>query len=192
MDFDGVRELTVEAAAGWILVSLIVLTATFNMIIGSLLWGGFVLTVAFVASLPALARRNPAAMVPWPLLATVAIGAIFKVAGVYEETAGFLVIVALALIVVIELDTFTPVDLSRRFAVVFSVMTAMAVEGLWIVVQYISDRWFGTGLLRSQVELQWDIVIVTFVAMTIGILYQWYESRFDIKESISVTDQETQ
>lgn len=192
MNFEGDREVNGRAVTGWTLIAVSALAAVITMVVGSPIWGAFVLTVAIVASLPALARRDWTAMVPWPLLAILAIGALSKGAGVYEETAGYLVIVALALIVVIELDTFTPVELSRRFAVVFGVMTAMAVEGLWIVVQFISDRYLGTGLLRSQVELQWDIVVVTVVAMTIGVLYRLYESRFDVRESVSVTEQGSQ
>lgn len=173
-----------------VLIAIIGLTGIASFVTDSVLWGSSLLLVAVVASLPALALRDRTATVPWPLLAIGALAGIVRVAGVYREAAGYVVIVVLALIVVIELESFTPVELSRRFAVVFSVMVMMALEGLWIIAQSISDRWFGTELLRSQTELQWDIVLVTVLATAVGLLYYGYATRFDQAGSITVPDDE--
>ncbi|MFW6376937.1 MAG: hypothetical protein ACOC0F_03085 [archaeon] len=190
MTDDDARRASRTAMVAPVLIAIIGLTGIASFVTDSVLWGSSLLLVAVVASLPALALRDRTATVPWPLLAVGALAGIVRVAGVYREAAGYVVIVVLALIVVIELESFTPVELSRRFAVVFSVMVMMALEGLWIIAQSISDRWFGTELLRSQTELQWDIVLVTVLATAVGLLYYGYATRFDQAGSITVPDDE--
>jgi len=186
MGSHGARPEQLQATVGWVLTATIALVALFSTVTESFLWGGFVLAVAAVASLPAILTRNWAATVPWPLLALAALAALTRAAGISPEFAGYLVIVALALIVVIELDGFTRVELSRRFAVVFGVMVTMALEAVWIVAQHYSDRYLGTELLHSQVELQWDIVTVTFVSITVGLLYQMYATRYEPDSSVTI------
>jgi hypothetical protein len=117
-------------------------------------------------------------MAPWTLLSVAAIAVIARIAGVYPEAAGYVAIASLAIVVVVELDVFTPIHLSRRFAVGFAVLTALAMEAVWIVVQFSSDRWLGTGYLSSQTELQKDIVIVSVVSFAIGVIFFWYLRRF--------------
>lgn len=178
----------IHAPVGWILIAILVLAGLASTVTDSLIWAGFVLVIAVIASLPALTRGNWKVMLPWPLLAIAALAALVRVAGRYREVAGYLAIVALALIIVIELDVFTSVELSRRFAIVFGVMTTMALEAVWIIAQHFSDSWLGTTLLRSQTELQWDMVVITVVAVVVALLYQAYATRFDPTGSISMSD----
>lgn len=63
----------------------------------------------------------------------------------------------------------------------------MAIESVWIVAQYFSDLWLDTTLLRSQTARQWDIVATTAVAITVGVLYHWYATRFDPPDVVTVT-----
>lgn len=174
----------VHAVVGWGLISVVALGAAASTFTGPLLWSGFALSIAVAASLPALVRRDWTVTLPWPLLAAAALATLARVAGVYREGAAYLAIVVLALIVVIELDVFTPVTFSRRFAVVFSVMVTMALQGVWIIAQALSDRWLGSTLLSTQAELQWDIVLVTVLSVIVGVLYHWYAIRFDATGSL--------
>lgn len=169
----------VNAILGWGLTGIVALGAAESLLTHAPYWGGFSLSVAAVASLPALAIRNWMAMVPWPLLFVAAIAVMARVVGFYPEIAGYLAIAALALIIVVELDVFTPVDLSRRFAVVFGVLTTMALESLRIIAQFYLDLWLGTGFLSSQTELQKDIVTVTAVAFAMGGLFQLYFAKVE-------------
>jgi hypothetical protein len=118
-------------------------------------------------------------IVPWllPFGAVVAVG--LQTVERYPEVAGYIAVVTLALVAVIELDRFTRVDMSRRFTVAFAVMTTMALQAVWTVVQFASDRWLGSEYLGSQTELQIDIVAVTVVALVIGGFFVWYFDRFD-------------
>lgn len=72
-------------------------------------------------------------MVPWPLLSVAALAVVLRAVGIYPDIAGYVAITSIALLLVVELDVYTEVELSRRFAIVFAVMTTMALQALWII-----------------------------------------------------------
>lgn len=174
-----VRDKRMNALIAWVLTGIVTVSAIESLFTGEVLWGGFELLIVAMVSIPAVTVRDWTAIVSWPLLAvaTFAVGA--GAAGLPFETAVYLAVSALALIVVVELEVFTSVELSRRFAVGFAALTTMALQALWTVAQFYSDQWLGTEYLRSQTELQWDFVAVTAVALVLGMLFQWYTNRFE-------------
>lgn len=174
-----VHSQRINALIGWVLMGIMALAVIESFLTDALLWGGFALFLILVTAVPALSAREWTVMVPWPLLLVAAVALIVGALGLYREIAGYLAIATLALIVVIELDAFTPVDMSRRFAVGFAALTTLAFQGLWIIAQFYSDRWLGTEFLHSQTELQWDIVIVTGVTIVMGGVFVWYFEQFD-------------
>lgn len=170
------------------MIGTIALGAIASLLTGDLLWGGFSLIVVVVTLLPVLATADRTAIVPWSLLFVAAIVIVARTAEFYPEATGYIAIATLALIVVVELDIFTSNELSRRFAIVFGVLTTMAIEALWIIAQYFSDRWLGTTFLTTQTELQQDITTVTVVGFTVGGLFYWY---FTQSESVRPIDRES-
>ena len=155
------------------------LVAVASLLVGPVLWGVFVLGFVAVVAVPALVTGEWTMLVPWPLLAVGAIVATLRVLGRVPEIASPVAVATLALVAVVELGAFTQVEMSRRFAVGFAVLTTLAVEGVWIVAQFSSDQWLGTAFIQSQRELQWDIVGVTLVAFAMGAVAIWYFDRFD-------------
>lgn len=174
-----VRDEQMNAIIGWLLTGIVALGAIESILTGVLLWGGFELVIVATVSVPALITSDWTAMVSWPLLAVATLSVVTGVAGFPSETLIYLATATLALIVVVELEMFTSVELSRRFAVVFAVLTTLALQALWTITQFYSDQWLGTEYLRSQTELQWDFVIVTIVGLVLGGLFQWYTGRFE-------------
>ncbi|WP_227376346.1 hypothetical protein [Haladaptatus halobius] len=167
----------VNAVIGWVLTSIVALTVVESFLTNALLWGGFGLFIIVVTMVPVVSTKEWTVMIPWPLLLVAATAMLVGALGLYFEIAGYLAVASLALIVATELDAFTPVDMSRRFAIGFAVLTTMAFQGLWIIAQFVSDKLLGTEFLRSQTELQWDIVIVTVVALVMGGVFTWYFER---------------
>lgn len=168
-----------NAILGWALTAVVAATAVESFLTGALLWGGFALLVVAVTAIPAVSTGDLTVFVHWPLLLSAALAAIVRAFGLFPEITGYVAVATLALVVVVELDEFTPVDMSRRFAVGFAVLTTMAVQALWTIAQYASDRWVGTEFLRSQTELQWDFVAVTVVGFLMGAVFLWYFDRVD-------------
>lgn len=167
-----------NAILGWGLTSVVAFGAIESLLTNALLWGGFAFLIVTVVAIPGLFTGDWMVMVPWPLLFFAALAITVRSFDMYLEMAGYIAVATLALIVVVEINVFTPVEMSRRFAVVFAVLTTMAIQGLWIVAQFYSDRWLDTEFLHSQTELQWDIVIVTAVGIVMGGIFEWYFERF--------------
>lgn len=160
-------------------MGLVVLGGVESVLTNDLLWGVFSLFIVVVASLPAIAFHDRTAMVPWLVLGAAAIAVLARATGFYAEVAGYVAIATLALIAVVELTVFTPVELSRWFAVLFAVMTTMAIDALWMVAQFYSDQWLGTDYLTTQTELQQDIVLVTVVGALVGGAYYVFVTRLE-------------
>lgn len=169
----------VNAIIGWALTGIMILGVIESFLTNALLWGGLTFLIVTVTLLPAWATDNWMRMVPWPLLLISAGAVLIRSFGIYLEIAGYLAVATLALIAVVELDAFTSIEMSRRFAIGFAVLTTLAIQGLWTIAQYYSDLWLGTEFLHSQQELQVDIVIVTTIAIAIGLVFEWYFDRIE-------------
>lgn len=173
------RDETVNAGLGWLSVALVAFTALRSTVAGELLWAGFAVVLLVASALPALWTRDWRVLPPWPLLLVAAVGALLGGFGVAPEAAGYVIVAGLALLTAVEIDAFTGVEMSRRFAVVFAVLSTLAVQGLWVIAQYYSDLWLDTGFLSSQRELQVDIVVVTVVGLAMGAAFEWYFDRVE-------------
>ncbi|NHN47943.1 hypothetical protein G9464_10080 [Halostella sp. JP-L12] len=173
------RSEPVNAALSWLFASVVVLAAVESVFTAAYLWAGFAFLVAAVTAVPPLLSGDWTMVVPWPLPLVAAAAAAARAVGLYPEIAGYVAVAALALVAVVELDAFTSVEMSRRFAVAFAAMTTLAVQALWTVAQFASDVWLGTDFLTTQRELQVDIVAVTVVAVVMGAAFQWYFARFE-------------
>jgi hypothetical protein len=174
-----VRDERTNAAVCWLLTGIVAVDGLEGLLRDVPLWGGFELLVVVVAALPAVVTRDWTATVPWPLMAIAAFAAVARAAGASFEPTAYLAIATVALLVVAELEAFTSVELSRRFAIVFAAMTTISLQALWTITQFYADQWLGTAYLRSQTELQWDFVVVTLVALVLGVLLQAYFARFE-------------
>ncbi|WP_226023991.1 hypothetical protein [Halomicrobium salinisoli] len=178
--FDGlIRNERVNAGIVWTLTGIVGLTAVESILTDALLWGGLGILVAGVIAAPAVVTGDWTVLVPWPLALVAALALITRTLSLFIEPAGYVTVAALAQIVVAELDAFTSIDMTRRFAVAFSVLMTMAAQGVWAIAQFYSDQWLGTTLLRSERELQWSFVIVTVVALIMGAAFEWYFKRVE-------------
>jgi hypothetical protein len=168
-----------NAVIGWSLLAVVAAVAVWFLAAGAILWGLFAGLLVVVTALLPLWTRNWRAMVPWPLVGLLAGAVLLRAWGSSPELAGYLAVAGLALMAVVEIDASTSVEMSRQFAVFFAVLTTMAIQSWWTIAQYYSDRWFDTGFLVSQTELQWDLFLVTVVGLVLGGLFQWYFERFE-------------
>lgn len=171
------RDATTNAAVSWLLIAVVLLTAAVWLIEGSLLEAALAAAAAGILAVPSALRSDWRTMLPWPLGFAAAVGFLLRLFGVAPEVSGYVVVSAVALAVIVELDAFTDVEMSRRFAVLFALMTTIAVQTWWSIAQYYSDRWLGTAFIRSQTELQWDLVAVTAVSLAMSALFLWYFDR---------------
>ncbi|WP_101294862.1 hypothetical protein [Halegenticoccus soli] len=190
---DIVESRRTNAGLGWLLIGFLCLTAAGEVVTGDLVWAGFTVAVAVLAAVPALAYRTPAAMLPWEVLLLASLPVIGRalIAGVTVDgvvltgrVSTYLAVAAVALIVAVELDVFTPVRMNYSFAVLFVVVATMAAAGVWAIVQWVSDLYLGTSFLldgrpEEEIEtaLMLDFVAATASGIGAGVLFEYYFRR---------------
>jgi uncharacterized membrane protein len=169
-----------NAAIAWGVVSVTALATAASAVLGGPAWSLLAGAAVAVAVVPAAAFRDPSVMPPWEVLAVVALptaSRFFALPDALADTAIFVAIVALSVLIVAELHVFSPVEMPPRFAAVLVVLLTMATAGLWTLVQYGSDAFFGTALIADQTSLMWDLVIATAVSVIGGPLVGYYFRR---------------
>jgi hypothetical protein len=178
-----------NALLAWAILAFLLLAATVELATGAIVWAGFVFVVVTLGVVPAAATRDWRAMLPWELLGLAALpmaGRVF-VAGrsIGEVTLTgrvmtFVAVAAVALIVAVLLDQFTPVRMNDAFAVVFVVVTTTAAAGIWAVAQWLSDIYLATGFLdrpHAEEALMWDFTAATLAGVLSGVLFAYYFRR---------------
>ena len=179
-----------NAAVAWLLVAFVALVAAASALEGDYVWVAFSAAVVAIVVVPPVAFRNGRAMLPWEVLALVALpvfGRAFAAPGLSTDVTTYFAVAALALVVAVELDVFTPVGMTNWFAVLFVVVATMAAAGVWAVVQWASDIFLGTTLvlpaqppltdLQEAValnELMWDFVAATVAGLLAGVVFVLY------------------
>jgi hypothetical protein len=192
---DVVEDHRVNAALAWLLTGALVVTAVANATAGDLVETAFPLALVVLAVVPAVALRNHRAMLPWEVLAVAAVPVIVRtlVAGqrvgavtLTGRLTTYLAVAAVALMLAVELDVFTPVRMNRPFAVLFVAVATTAAAGLWALLKWSSDVYLGTTLLLDErparvVEqaLMWDFVAATVAGVGAGALFNLYFRRRD-------------
>lgn len=194
----GLRRLVerrrLNAALGWAFVGVLSLIGIAAALGGRPLWAGFTLTLAVLAVIPAVAFRRADAMLPWEVLVLASIPLLGRLL-IVGRTVGavaltgrittYVAVAAAALILVVELDVFTPVRMSDSFAVAFVAITTVAAAGLWAELRWLSDIFLGTGFLLDgrpehviEEALMWDFVAATVAGVLAGLLFELYFRRY--------------
>ncbi|WP_227352760.1 hypothetical protein [Haladaptatus salinisoli] len=165
-----------DARVAWALVAVVTASIPAMVAFGALLWAGFATLLVAVAVVPPLAARDSSVMLPWETL-LFALSPIFVRAfgpPALDGVALSLAVSSIALVLVVELATFTSARLAPWFAVTLVALTTMAAVGAWAVVQFYAGRLLGTQYLGSQNALMWDFVAATGVGAGVGIASQLY------------------
>jgi hypothetical protein len=177
-----------NALLAWSLVAFVGVVVVGSLLDGDFLWAGFATVFAVLSLAPTIAARNPRLTLPWEVLALGAlplIGRAIAEASLAGEFATYLSVAAIALVIAVELEVFTPVRMSPGFAVLFVVVATMATAGLWAVVRWALDGWLGTAFLldpaltHEEIEtaLMWEFVYSTAAGVLAGVTFEWYFRR---------------
>jgi hypothetical protein len=182
------RDARLNALLSWGVTLVVLLTATGSLLSGDLLWAVFAAAVAALIVIPPVAFRSPRTMLPWEVLTLAALPVLGRSLATFQvssQIATYLSVAALALVVAVELHTFTSVRMSPTFAVAFVAITTMAVAGVWAAGRWSADIWLGTEFLHALGDTEEAIeraIMLEFVASTIagvlaGIIFEFYVRR---------------
>lgn len=183
------RNSPTNALLSWPLIVVFALVFIESLLEFDLLWATFVFVTGVIVLLPPIAYRSPRVMLPWELLVLALLPILVRglFGGELGTFATYVSIAALALIIAVELHTFTAVRMTHWFAVTFVVMTTFASAALWTIFRWSMDVLLGTSyLLQPGVSqdvanslLMIEFLWVTAAGLTAGILFDVFYRRRD-------------
>jgi hypothetical protein len=175
------RDGWTNAVIAWGLVAVLASVFVDSVVDGDLQWALFTAFVAVVVLLPPVAYREWRVMLPWELLVLALFPVLVR--GLFGGTLGtfatYVALAGLALLVVVELHTFSTLQVTHWFAVVLVVLTTLAAVAAWTVFRWNADRFLGTSYLVDNETLMMEWLYVTLAGVVAGLLFDGYFRRRD-------------
>lgn len=164
----------VNAVTNWLATVVLLVAAAALAVAGQRLWPLFALVAVGVVAVPPARTRDPWVTLPAELVVLVAAPVVTRAAGVTTSVTPFVAVAALALLVVIDLDAFTSLEMTPGFAVAFVVVTTMAFAGTWAIAEFAADALLGTSYVGGQRETNLDLLTATLVGVLAGVAFTAY------------------
>jgi len=175
------RDGRTNAVIAWALVAVLAGVFGTSVLRGDLQWILFTAVVAAVVLLPPVAYREWRVMLPWELLVVALLPILVRglVGGTLGTFATYVALAGVALLVVVELHTFTTLRVTHWFAVVLVVLTTLAAVAAWTVFRWNADNLLGTSYLVDNETLMMEWLYVTLAGVAAGLLFDGYFRRRD-------------
>lgn len=153
--------------------------------------------VAFCLTLvPAVVTHRWNITLPWQVNLLIVLSLYLHIAGeirgfymlyypYYDKIAHLIsgiTVSVLAFVIVLLLDRFSRLNLSRWMIVGFVVIAAMAMEGFWEIYEWLFDTFLGTNLQYGLDDTMLDMIFVLIGAVVVALAGNRYLSRFSKEE----------
>jgi hypothetical protein len=171
---------TTNAALSWGALAVLLIAGIEHFRSGDVLWAGLAAIVIGVILVPPVFSGNPHTMVGWQVVAIAALPVLARAIGLFGKVGTYVTVATLALIVAAEIDSFTDVEMTSEFAVVFVVVVTMAVAGVWSFVQFTADIYLGTSALEDQTTLMWELIAATGIGVVAGVVFALFVRRSEV------------
>ena len=172
----------INSVISWALAAYLFVNCIRLIFDGSFTWTIYGFLILSLVFLPPLYLKDSTALVPFEVLAFLAVPFTLKgleLGFAVSNTLNYLTAAGIALLLVSELDTFTSFNTTPRFSVLLVSITSLGVAGLWAVLRWISDIYFSTGFLVSESSLMWEFTSSLAAGVIAGIVFTLYLSRRD-------------
>ncbi|BBL66968.1 hypothetical protein [Methanoculleus chikugoensis] len=150
----------------------------------------------FLTLVPAIATRRWSITLPWQVNLLIAFLLYLHVAGeiqgyyllyypYYDKIAHLIAgitVSVLAFAIVLLLDRFSRLNLTRWMIVGFIIITAMAMEGFWEIYEWTFDTFLGTNLQHGLDDTMLDMIFVLIGSVIVALAGNRYLSRFSKEE----------
>ena len=163
------------------LVAAIAVVGVGELASGGFLWATFAAVLVALALLPPVAFRSRLAMLPWEVLLMAALPVLGMALGAARLTghfASYLSVATIALVLAVELQSFTTVRMTPGFAVVFVVVTTMAAAGLWALLRWSAAQTLGIPFSADHDAVMWEFVYSAIAGLGAGVVFELYFRRF--------------
>ncbi|RKD97028.1 hypothetical protein [Halopiger aswanensis] len=169
-----------NAALAWMLIAAIAVVGVGELLTGGLLWATFAAVLVALALFPPIAFRSTTAMLPWEVLLLAALPVLGMAFGADRLTghfASYLSVAAIALVLAVELQSFTSVRMTPSFAVVFVVVATLAAAGLWALFRWSAAQTLGVPFTDDHDAVMWEFVYSAVAGLGAGIVFELYFRR---------------
>ncbi|QFU83721.1 hypothetical protein [Natronorubrum aibiense] len=180
-----------NAVLSWLLVVAIALIGLSEFVTGGLLWTTFAAALVVLVVLPPLAVRSWLAMLPWEVLVLAALpvlGMALEFDRLTGDFVSYLSVAAIALVVAVELQTFTTVRMIPSFAVVFVAVTTMAAAALWALFRWSAAGFLGVPFPSDHDAVMWEFVYSAVAGLGAGVVFELYFRRLGRSEPYRPAD----
>lgn len=173
------RSTRANAVLSWLLVGVLLAVFLESVLDFDRQWVVFVAATGIVVLVPPVAARDWKVMLPAELLVLALLPILVR--GLFGGRIGtfgyFLAVAALALVITVELHTYTSLEVTHWFAVALVVLTTMASVAAWTIVRWNFDQLLGTSYLTTNEALMDEFVRVTLAGFSAGLLFDAYFRR---------------
>ncbi|MFQ3307975.1 MAG: hypothetical protein ACI977_000190 [Candidatus Nanohaloarchaea archaeon] len=179
---DFFRDTRFNTYFSWLLTAAVLTVFVESFLDTDLLWMMFSGLSMAVILIPPVAHRNPRVMLPWEVLIIAAMPIIvrtFQISALANEVATYVSLAALALIIAVEIHVFTSVRFNHSFAIGFTVVSTLAIAGIWALIRYQMDIYLGTGFLSTNEALMKEFINVMIAGLFAGTIFDVYFQRRD-------------
>jgi len=169
-----------NAVVSWLLVALLAATGVGIVVVTGPLWSLFALVLVGLALIPPIAYRSPYVMLPWVVLLVAGLPIVGLTIGsprLASQFTAYVAVAAIALVIVVEFESFTPVRLSPGFAILLVVVATLAAAALWSLVQWGSDVYLGTDYITTNEELMYEWLYSALAGVFAGGVFTLYFRR---------------
>ncbi|WP_222918986.1 hypothetical protein [Natrinema sp. SYSU A 869] len=170
-----------NAAIAWVLVAAIAAIGVSELLTGSgFLWATFAAVLVALALLPPIAFRSGFVMLPWEVLLLAALPVLGMAIGADRLTghfAAYLSVAAIALVLSVELQSFTSVRMTSTFAIVLVVVATMAAAGLWALLRWSASQTLGVPFTTDHDAVMWEFVYSAVAGLGAGVVFELYFRR---------------
>jgi len=178
-----------NAVVAWLLVALLAAASVGIVLVNDRLWSLFAFVLLVLALIPPVAFRTPQVMLPWEVLLMAALPVVGLALGserLSSQFAAYFAVAAIALVIAVELQSFTAVRLSPGFAVVLVVVGTLAAAALWGVAQWGFDVYLDldTNYItpvddpdEANANLMWEWIYCTLAGLFAGGVFTLYFRR---------------
>lgn len=173
------RDTRVNAGIAWLLTGLTGLVGVEATLLGDPVWGVFAVLAALIAIAPAVRYRHPLVMPPWEVLVVVALPMFGRtvLGGLSGTLVTYLAVAGVALVVAVEIHTFTPVSFTIGFAILLTVVATMATAGVWGLLRAGADWYLGMNTMPGNKDLNWEFVYSIVAGAGAGVVFEYYFRR---------------
>lgn len=174
-----IRDGRVNAFASWAMIAALAGVTVESALGFDLLSAAIAIGLGGVVLAPMAAARDWRAMLPAELVGLALLPVLVRalLGGELGTFATYVAIAALALVIAVDLHTFTTLRLTHWFAVAFVVMATLATAAVWTVLRWNLDQRVGTEYLTTNDALMIEWIYVTLAGLAAGLLFDGYFRR---------------